>query len=161
MWRTSGSQSSNSKGVGPGSKAAIAPAPQALPEPVASIVIKNDVDSNDPNKNQFGSSPVSNGRKLTASIQPIAGPRSSLCRVNIRIVSTDQSRPLEGPVKLFLHPTFGRGATYDVEVKDGVAQDTIDSYGAFTIGAQMDNGQTRLELDLMDVQGGTVQFYKE
>jgi hypothetical protein len=25
----------------------------------------------------------------------------------------------------------------------------------------MDNGQTRLELDLMDVQGGTVQFYKE
>lgn len=46
-------------------------------------------------------------------------------------------------------------------MKGGIAEDKIVSYGAFTIGAETDNGQTRLELDLMDVPGGTRSFYEE
>lgn len=33
------------------------------------------------------------------------------------------------------------------------------SYEASTIGAEADEGKTRLELDLMDVPGGTKRFY--
>ena len=150
------------KGVGPGSKTAIAPTPAALPANEAAGTTKTrPMDANDPNKGRFGGLPESDGRRLTATIEPIAGPKSSLCLVKIRVVSTDPARPLTGKVKLYLHPTFGQWWSNEIEVKGGVAEMIIRSYGAFTIGAEADEGKTRLELDLMDVPGGTKRFYEE
>ena len=94
-------------------------------------------------------------------IRPAAGPKSSRCKIRIRIESTDPARPLSGVVTLYLHPTFGEWARYDLDVAGGVAEDEITSYGAFTIGAVADDGATRLELDLSDVDGGTARFYEE
>jgi hypothetical protein len=150
------------KDVGPGSKTAIAPT-TAAPLVIDSAATTNapSVDSDDPNKGQFGGLPEKNDRKLTATIEPIAGPKSSACRVNIRVLSTDPARPLIGKVKLHLHPTFGQRRSYEIEAKGGVAEENIRSYGAFTIGAEADDGKTRLELDLMNVRGGTERFYEE
>jgi hypothetical protein len=140
------------KDVGPGSKTAATP-----PGAVRSASVHPD----DPNKGQFGELAEANGRRLTATIKPEGGSKSARCRVIIQVLSTDPARPLTGKVKLHLHPTFGQWSAYDVDVKGGVAQDTIVSYGAFTIGAEADSGNTRLELDLTDVPGGTEAFYEQ
>jgi len=157
------------KEVGPGSKGGLSPSPPPItsgsPPPAAmtSAAARVDAapsfDETDPNKGQFGGSPDVSGRKLMATIKPDAGRRSARCRVVIKVVSTDSNRPLTGKVRLHLHPTFGRWSNYFVDVKNGVAQDEIVSYGAFTIGAEADEGATRLELDLVDVIGGTEPFY--
>jgi hypothetical protein len=109
----------------------------------------------------FGGRSEANGRKLLAQIRPDGGSHSSRCRVAIRVVSTDPSKPLTGKVKLYLHPTFGQWSSYEIDAIGGMAEDTIVSYGAFTIGAEADDGKTRLELDLIDVPGGTKRFYDE
>ncbi|MFM9968380.1 MAG: pYEATS domain-containing protein [Burkholderiales bacterium] len=150
------------KDLGPGSKTSVTPTAAATP--VVAVTASPDalpLDADDPNKRQFGNSPAHNGRKLSATIKPLAGTMSSRCQVNISVVSTDPARPLVGKVKLHLHPTFGRWSTYDLDVKGGVAEDNIVSYGAFTIGVEADDGKTRLELDLMDMPGGTKRFYEE
>ena len=117
-------------------------------------------ESDDPNKGAFGGSPVANGRSLQASIRPRAGARSSACWVELSVSSVDPARPLTGKVTLFLHPSFGRHEQYDVDVENGIARDTILSWGAFTVGVLADGGETKLELDLSTVTGGTKRFYE-
>jgi hypothetical protein len=145
------------KSLGPGSKSAV-----PVAGGVARAISGTTVDPDDPNKGQFGGAPQANGRRLSAKITPLAGLRSARCRVTIRVESTDPARPLTGKVKLYLHPTFGDASTYELDVVGGVAEDNeIVSYGAFTIGAEADGGTTKLELDLMDVPGGTTRFYEQ
>jgi hypothetical protein len=50
---------------------------------------------------------------------------------------------------------------YVFRTADGVVA-TLDiiSWGAFTVAADADGGQTKLELDLITVPGGTPMFYK-
>jgi hypothetical protein len=115
----------------------------------------------DPNKGLFGGSSQTHGRKLSAQIKPAASHRSAACKIHISVASTDDNKPLTGKVRFYLHPTFGRWRKYDVAVKNGMAEDDITSWGAFTIGVEADDGNTRLELDLSDVRGGTEKFYQE
>jgi hypothetical protein len=144
------------KEVGPGRKNSVIGRPDlvALAEKA-----HDEIDPDDPNKGQFGGSPENNGYKLSARIEPLAGKSSAACAVHFQVVSTRSDRPLTGKVDVFLHPTFGRWAKYDLDVLRGVAADTITSYGAFTIGVVIRQDQTRLELDLMSVPGGTKSFY--
>lgn len=160
------------KDLGPGSKSAelLPPSPAIVPETATAtetearghaVAPRPRVHPDDPHKGQFGGSPEANGRRLSATIRAAAGPKSSRCKVQFRVESTDPARPLTGAVKIFLHPTFGEWTTYDLDVVNGVAADEITSYGAFTIGAEADGGATRLELDLARVKGGTPRFYEE
>jgi hypothetical protein len=119
----------------------------------------NDGWNADPNKGKFGGSPEANNRILEAEITPVTNERSAACNVILRVRSTDPVKhPLAGKVTVHLHPTFAR-PVYQVNVVRGVAEDEITSWGAFTVGAEADEGKTRLELDLMDVEGGTKKFY--
>ena len=120
-----------------------------------------DVWDEDPNSGKFGGSPESNGRLLEATITPAINARSAACEVVLTVRSTDSARPLTGAVTFVLHPTFGRWKKYDVDVKRGIAQDTITSWGVFTVGAVTDDGETSLELDLRTVPGGTRKFYAQ
>lgn len=116
---------------------------------------------NDPNKGKFGESNESNSRILRAEIEPLSGQTSAGCYVRVWVESTDPTnKPLKGRVTFHLHPTFGVYSKYDVDVVDGVAEDEFNSWGAFTIGAIADEGKTKLELDLVNVRGGTPAFYK-
>jgi hypothetical protein len=138
----------------PGSKKGLAPASAADTE-------EDDGWNADPNKGQFGGAPKANSRVLEATITPAAGPNSAGCNVLILVRSTDPAKPLTGDVTFHLHPTFGKLARYTVPVKGGKAEDTITSWGSFTVGAVADNGDTRLELDLASVDGGTTKFYAQ
>lgn len=148
------------KEVGPGSQRAVGVMPPSEAAVSGAAPAAVGVDPDDPNRGRFGGSPEANGRKLSATITPMAGPTSATCRVRLAVTSTDPSRPLEGKVRLHLHPTFGRWSSYEIDARGGVAEDVLTSYGAFTIGAEADGGATRLELDLMNVPGGTARFYE-
>lgn len=116
--------------------------------------------ADDPNKGKFGGDAKRAGRVLEAEISPAGNKTSAACEVILTVRSTDPERPLTGVVTFHLHPTFGRWEKYNVDVKAGIARDEIVSWGAFTVGAEADNGRTRLELDLARVPGGTSRFYR-
>jgi hypothetical protein len=115
----------------------------------------------DPNRARFGGSPRANDRVLEAKIEPAAGADSAACRVSLSVRSIDAARPLTGKVTFYLHPTFGSSKEHDVSVVNGVARYEITSWGVFTVGAVADEGKTRLELNLADVEGGTAKFYRQ
>lgn len=94
----------------------------------------------------FGERAEAQARRLEARIKAVRG-RAGWCTVALRVVATDPRRPLEGTVQFFLHPTFSN-YTPTVPVQDGVAELSLTSWGAFTVGALCDGGQNRLELDL-------------
>ncbi len=144
------------KDVGPGSQKSI-PTPETV---VRAQARGASVDPNDPNKGKFGGSPQANDRLLSAVIRPTGKANNPRCKVLIKVTSTNPRRPLTGTVHLYLHPTFGQHSEYKLNVENGVAKDEIVSYGAFTIGAIADDGETQLELDLMTVKGGTDRFYE-
>lgn len=120
--------------------------PKTTPITKAAADIEQGKDPNDPRKGQFGGSDATNNRRLEASVVPL-GDQMSLCRVNLRVVTTDLNKPLTGNVQFFLHPTFSKPEQV-VPVVNGVAELNLVAYGAFTVGVLADDGQTKLEYDL-------------
>jgi hypothetical protein len=100
----------------------------------------------DPWKGVFGGSPSANGRVLEATLTPLS-PDWELVTIALLVKSTDPKKPLAGAVQFFLHPTIGNAKPV-VAVRDGEARLSLVTYGAFTVGALVDGGATRLELDL-------------
>jgi hypothetical protein len=133
----------------------------ASPRSLSFDAVAKDQWYTDPNRGNFGGKPQANGRLLEAKIQPAAGPSSAACNVWLCVRSIDPARPLQGKVTFYLHPTFGSRKQYDVPVVEGVAEDKITSWGVFTVGAAADDGDTKLEINLADVTGGTDKFYSQ
>ncbi|MGH7713120.1 MAG: pYEATS domain-containing protein [Gemmatimonadaceae bacterium] len=102
--------------------------------------------TDDPNKGRFGGRPSNNDRSLRATITP-SESAADLFIVRLEVVSTLATKPLRGFVTFHLHPTF-REPVVTRPVENGSAILTVLSYGAFTVGAEADEGRTRLELDL-------------
>lgn len=109
-----------------------------------------EIKSFDPNKGRFNTNEPrneANGRKLTAKITNI-GDRPGWCAVRLDVVSTTDVA-LIGSVTFHLHPTFNNSKPI-VPVIDGRAVLTFTSWGAFTVGAETDGGNVKLELDLAE-----------
>jgi hypothetical protein len=108
----------------------------------------------DPQKGRFGGKSENNGKALKASVVKSTIPE--FYNVTIWVESTDPTKPLNSDVIFYLHDSF-RPAVYTIKPDDFVKGKAIDdeilSYGAFTIGAVTDNGETLLELDLADDTG--------
>jgi hypothetical protein len=100
----------------------------------------------DPQKGMWGGLEIDNERRLSASVRPLPGP-SGWCVVKLVVSSTNLQKPLAGEATFHLHPTFKKD-TATVPVKEGRAQLELVAWGAFTVGAECDGGQTKLELDL-------------
>jgi len=117
-------------------------------------------ESDDPNKSKFGGKPVANGRKMFATVKQFPGS-TDLYTVRVSVGSTDSLRPLadETPVIFYLHDTFAQRENRKL-VKNGTANLEIVSWGAFTIGAVVEeSNEVRLELDLAkDVPDAPVAF---
>ncbi|MBS0170873.1 MAG: hypothetical protein JSR62_11010 [Nitrospira sp.] len=107
----------------------------------------------DPWKGTFGGLSEANNRKLDATLSPIDGD-SQLMAVHLRVTSTNHANPLTGTVQFYLHPTFPQHVR-TIAVKDGHADLNVISYGAFTAGAETDDGQVKLELDLSTLPNAT------
>ena len=114
--------------------------------------------TDDPWKGQFGGAPEVNGRRLEATVTERV-ERVNPYRVELRVRSTNpQVNPLRGTVQFFLHPTFQNDRPIVTVGPSGEAELTLRAYGAFTVGAVADAGNTRLELDLAELPGAPQTF---
>ena len=127
-----------------------------LPSEVADTEWLRSAASSDPNKNLFGGSPVANARIISATFAP-AESRPGITKVTLSVKSQDRKKPLGGNVTFELHPTF-KQKTVTCPVIDGAATLTVLAWGAFTVGAIADEGQTRLELDLAELPNAPTDF---
>jgi hypothetical protein len=114
------------------------------------------VNEDDPQKGKWGGEPVRGGRNLSATVKPLPGD-NDFFRVRLEVTSIDESKPLTGKVYFHLHDTFDDPDPV-VNVKNGKAVLNLVSYGAFTAGAEADNGQTKLELDLAKLEDAPQKF---
>lgn len=103
------------------------------------------LDPDDPQKGLWGGQAEGNGRALRAQVRTIS---SNWFEISLQVIRVD-GPPLEGRVDFHLHPTFPNQIE-TVQVKDGKASLELGAWGAFTVGAVADNGETKLELDLSE-----------
>lgn len=108
----------------------------------------------DPQKGKWGMVSERNGRKITATVTQLSG---RLYSVKIQVLGTDPNNPLTGKVVFHLHNTF-RNPNPSVEAEDNEAVLTLMVYGSFTVGAETDNGKTKLELDLAELPNVPKEF---
>jgi hypothetical protein len=138
-------QNNTTQGVsaGTGGKGGEATRPQArfkLAAPAAP--------EDDPQKGQWGGQAENNLRRLSATVteSPIPG----FYEVTLKVVSLNKDLPLKGLVKFHLHPTFQNPSPV-IAAQNGEAVLQLPYvYGAFTVGAEADEGKTKLEYDLAE-----------
>lgn len=113
----------------------------------------------DPQKGLWGGLPVRNERRLSAVVRKVPGDRVWF-QIRLEVRSTSESKPLTGSVTFYLHDSFGTPVRR-VPVQSGAAILTVVAYGAFTVGAKVeeDNGAiTLLELDLAESLDAPLEF---
>lgn len=111
----------------------------------------------DPWKGVFGGSSTNANRKLSATVSRIN--TNNLYRIQLRVVSLDPLKdPLLGSVQFFLHQTFANDRPVVAVTPGGIAELTLSAWGAFTVGALADGGNTRLELNLADLEYAPIEF---
>ncbi|MDB5584442.1 MAG: hypothetical protein JWR80_9618 [Bradyrhizobium sp.] len=109
------------------------------------------VDPLDPNKRQWGQIAEANNRRLRVQKTGESSGKSWI-QFNLIVEATTQSLPLEGEVVFHLHPTFHQSVR-PIKAQGGKAMiEDCKAYGAFTVGASCDDGDTKLELDLASVR---------
>ena len=117
------------------------------------LPIKLPVDPDDPQKGRWGGKNRLNGRELTAAVTKVS---KNWFDVTLT-VKTVRGKPLTGPVTFHLHPSFSNGVQ-TVEADAGAATITLQTWGAFTVGAVMEDGNTALELDLAELKDAPNEF---
>ncbi len=100
----------------------------------------------DPQFGLWGRKDERSGRVLSARVRRMEGDVDWF-RIELAVQATKGAPPLRGPVRFHLHPSIKRPVR-DVEAKGGIARLSVLGYGAFTVGAEADDGRTVLELDL-------------
>lgn len=122
--------------------AAIAPA-----IPAAATIVAEEarsVDPEDPQKGRWGGRSRVNDRELTATVREL---EPDWFEATITVRSTSPEKPLTGDVIFHVHPTI-RPTVRRASAVNNAASIKVQSYGAYTVGAQADSGKTQLELDL-------------
>lgn len=111
----------------------------------------------DPQRGRWGGKWRRNGRILSATVTPV--PRTQgWYNVRLEVRSTDsENNPLKGHVRFHLHPTFTPQDPV-VPVTGGVAALERIAWGAFTVGAEADDGETPLELNLAELEDAPAEF---
>jgi hypothetical protein len=110
----------------------------------------------DPNKGLFGGKSTENNRSLTAKVLPDENSNENF-KVHLEVRSTDPKNPLTSAVVFHLHPTYTPAAKW-VTPEEGVAKLDKDAWGAFTVGAEIADEPTRLELDLAQLPDAPEKF---
>lgn len=125
-------------------------------ENVKNNTIINTNPTDDPQKGKWGEQAESNERKITAKVELSEMP--NLYKVTLEVISTNPLNPLTGVVKFHLHPSFNNSEPI-IAVTEGTAILVLSTvYGAFTAGAEADEGKTRLEIDLADLPNAPQEF---
>jgi len=113
----------------------------------------------DPQRDLWGGTAVRNGRKLSAIVLSVPGDKKWF-RVRLEVTSTVPSNPLTGKVTFYLHDSFD-APVVSVPVRQGSAIFSVVAFGAFTVGAKVeesDGHTTELELDLSELRDAPKRF---
>lgn len=103
-------------------------------------------DPEDPHKGRFGGLSAHHGRRTV--VRKISGSQADdELELTVRIEPLPNSPPVTGKVKFHLHPTF-RPTMETVVASDGSATCIIRSFGAFTIGIEIESERLSFEVDL-------------
>jgi MinD-like ATPase involved in chromosome partitioning or flagellar assembly len=114
---------------------------------------KPTLDPDDLNRGRFGGASTANGRMLTAKVTKIT---EDWFRVRVTVAgSTD---PLNGEVQFHLDPSTFPSPVRKVTAENGSASYQFQAWGAFTIGAIADGGNTLLELNLATLSDAPKTF---
>lgn len=117
-------------------------------------------DPHDPWKGVFGGTTRNNDRELLAEVEPMS-TSSSLYSIRLMVRSLHpETNPLNGAVQFFLHPTFRNDKPVVTVGPNGLAELDLKAWGAFTVGALADDGKTKLELDLSELETAPEEFRK-
>jgi hypothetical protein len=111
-------------------------------------------DPEDPQKGLFGGLAERGGWRLSAQVETI---ERDWFAVTLTVESTDPARPLDGQVAFHLHDTF-RTPVRHIQARQGKAVESLECYGAFTVGAEVMSDGTRLELDLATLPEAPLRF---
>jgi hypothetical protein len=118
-----------------------------MPQPDEEVPIFGPSDPEDPQRGRWGGQSEANGRRLTAQVKD-AG--SAWFDAFLQVAPID-AVPLKGEVEFHLHPSF-YPSVVRVPVVNGVAALKQRAWGAYTVGVSADEGQTRLELNLAELE---------
>jgi hypothetical protein len=120
----------------------------------AALAIVPGADPDDPWRGAFGGSPSNERCVLSAVVAAVPNQlRNFQIDINVTGLSPDAQKTLAARTVLFyLHPTFGREVKVCTFGVDGRASLTLFGYGAFTVGALLEDG-SRLELNLAELPG--------
>ena len=141
-------------GVGKDENPSSPAAKSAALETVAGAVLANA----DPWKGKFGGANEANRRRLSAQVTRVAGS-NNLFSIKLKVYSlAPEQAPLGGVVQFFLHPTFNNDRPVISVGANAAAELKLTAWGAFTVGAVADGGQTRLELDLSQLSDAPAEF---
>ncbi|WP_316235372.1 MULTISPECIES: SIR2 family protein [unclassified Bradyrhizobium] len=103
-------------------------------------------DPEDPHKGRFSGLSEHSGRRIT--VRKVSGSEAEgFLELTVKIAPLPGAPPILGRVKFHLHPTF-EPASETVDAKDGSAAYDLESYGAFTIGIELEREHKRFEIDL-------------
>jgi hypothetical protein len=112
------------------------------------------MDPEDPQKGRWDGNAKANGREVIAKVREL---EPDWFEATISVRSTNPRRPLTGKVIYHLHPSI-LPSVRTATVRKGVATIKVESYGAYTVGIEADNGDTRLELDLAEIENAPMMF---
>jgi len=110
-----------------------------------SDIVRSRVNPQDPQKGQWGRKPERNEWELCADVEEIERDW-----YGIKLVvkpSTGSKKVLRSDVVFYLHNTFAKPIVRVKQKKNKAVFETA-AYGAFTVGALVEQDQTQLELDL-------------
>ncbi len=134
---------------------------KAEPEEVTKKLLSEEItpgNPDDPWNERFGGSSINNDRELQAEVKPVPGS-SGLYAIRLTVRSLHpESNPLKGAVQFFLHPTFRNDKPVVTVGPNGIAELNLKAWGAFTVGALADDGKTKLELDLSQLESAPAEF---
>jgi len=116
--------------------------------------------ADNPWKGQFGGKNVVGTRRLGAGVRELPSEPGSFM-LGIWVESSDPIiSPLTSPVQFFLSPTFANNKPIVPIWKNGKAHLLLKASEAFTVGALVDDGLTKLELDLSELESAPNAFRK-
>jgi hypothetical protein len=117
-------------------------------------------DKGDPQAGRWGGQREDRYRFVSVGpIRPLHSDPTNF-RVPLEVRSSDPANhPLTGRVRFHLHDSFSPNVE-EVTVVEGAAKLTLVSYGAFTVGVEIEDG-TRLELNLADPDIDAPRLFKE
>lgn len=112
-------------------------------------------DSNDPWRGRFGGESENGGYRLSAEVGRSNVPEYFSVRLRVSRVGSEGGEARE--VDFYLHPTFPKPRVKRRLNKRGRADLALLAWGAFTVGARLDNG-VELELNLAELSSAPETF---